>query len=761
MFNFDKELGNVPETQTEIQKNIAKLSHVNVQMRRDAVNALFLPNISDLANQTAIVEAGAIAPLVHMLNDTDTEVKKMASMALTSLIANINPANQTAIVAQGGIAIFVQLLNDDDAVVLLAAVALHQLTFNNPTNQTMVIEAGGVAPLVQLLKHDSITNRQTAAGILFNLAVNMANQAVIVAEGGIAPLVYLLNDADTLVRQKAAGALSNLAATNQAAIVEAGGIAPLVQLLEDTDSDVRQKAAAALGCLAMNDNLANQMAIATEGGIAPLVQLLNDANADVRKHTAFALTNLTLNNPANQATVTAAGSMVILIRLLNDADFAVRKQVIATLFALALNNPANQTVIVDSGALAVLERFSRTESDVTTQQYAQGVILTCRFTELKAQKQAQAEKQQEELIRHPQRILSAASTPAQTYQDPFNFLNSSAMDTAWNTTSTKAPVKASTDWTMSDFATGAPPRPPKPIITALSEMSVSPTGLRNISARALELKEPPLAQGGFGVVYEGMWNGRRVAVKKLKGTLTPDLLEEFRRESEIHARLHQNNIIALYGVCVESMNALVLEFMPYGSLYMVLKRPPVALTLTVQLSLSLDIVSGLLYLHSQNIIHRDLKSLNVLVDEQMQAKISDFGLSKIKVHTASGTKAMGSSLGSLYWKAPELFKLGGQCTKATDIYALAIVFWEIVTQQLPYASAEGDTDVIRGWVKDGEREPIPNNLLGPLIQRCWAQRAEDRPVIEEVMIDIRKIHAAEASKTIAVDSGFEYSGKLR
>ena len=327
-------------------------------------------------------------------------------------------------------------------------------------------------------------------------------------------------------------------------------------------------------------------------------------------------------------------------------------------------------------------------------------------------------------------------------------------------------TKASTDWTMSDFATGAgaPPQPPKPIITALSEMSVSPTGLRNISARALELKEPPLAQGGFGVVYEGMWNGRRVAVKKLKGTLTPDLLEEFRRESEIHARLHQNNIIALYGVCVESMNALVLEFMPYGSLYMVLKRPPVALTWSVRLSLSLDIVSGLLYLHSQNIIHRDLKSLNVLVDEHMQAKISDFGLSKIKVHTASGTKATGSSLGSLYWKAPELFKLGGQCSKATDIYALAIVFWEIVTQQLPYASAEGDTDVIRGWVKDGEREAVPAHTpikFAQLIQRCWAQRADDRPVIEEVMIDMRKINAAEASKTVAVDSGFEYSGKLR
>jgi serine/threonine protein kinase len=246
-----------------------------------------------------------------------------------------------------------------------------------------------------------------------------------------------------------------------------------------------------------------------------------------------------------------------------------------------------------------------------------------------------------------------------------------------------------------------------------------------------------LGRGGFGVVRKALWQGcTQVAVKQLLGSLTPELLEEFKAESAVHSRLHHPNIIALYGICVESMTyAMVMEFMERGSLYDVL-RNPADLPWARRLCIARDIVSGLQYLHRKNIIHRDFKSLNVLVNEHYQAKVSDFGMAKIKLNTSTMTEG---GRGTPRWMAPELFNKEPNST-AADVYATGVVFWEIAARKIPF---EGNNLAqIVHKVYNGERETIPTETppqFASLISRCWAQRSADRPTMTKLSWEVNAI----------------------
>jgi serine/threonine protein kinase len=158
----------------------------------------------------------------------------------------------------------------------------------------------------------------------------------------------------------------------------------------------------------------------------------------------------------------------------------------------------------------------------------------------------------------------------------------------------------------------------------------------------------------------------------------------------------------------------------------------------------MDIGKGLSYLHDREILHRDLKSLNVLLDENFSAKISDFGLSKLKLETSSMSKTSASqkegSVGTLRWKAPELFKLKSRHTKASDAYGYGMVLWEIASRQIPFG--EADEIVIMSSVKEGEKEDIPADCpaeYAGLIERTWSFDPEKRPSPHYIVLQLEKL----------------------
>ena len=149
------------------------------------------------------------------------------------------------------------------------------------------------------------------------------------------------------------------------------------------------------------------------------------------------------------------------------------------------------------------------------------------------------------------------------------------------------------------------------------------------------------------------------------------------------ASMRSDYIVQLRGICLEApYYCLVMELMPKGSLYSVLKGNPV-LPLAVKYRIALDVICGLAQLHEAKIIHRDLKSMNVLLDDRFRAKISDFGLAKIKSEVSSTSAAKGAK-GTWGWMAPELLENNPSppSTFSTDIYAYGMILWELIVK--PY-----------------------------------------------------------------------------
>lgn len=246
-----------------------------------------------------------------------------------------------------------------------------------------------------------------------------------------------------------------------------------------------------------------------------------------------------------------------------------------------------------------------------------------------------------------------------------------------------------------------------------------------------------LGQGGFGTVYKGEWRKTPVAVKVLTNQLQGDNIKEFEHEAKIMTKLQSAYLVRLYGVCLDTKYCLVMEYMPGGSLYDLLRKNK-SLDWTIRYQMASDIACGLLFLHQEDMTHRDLKSLNVLIDKNYRAKLADFGLSKARDHAkTAATKS--DAVGTLPWMGPELFSRKPVFTKSSDIYSLGVTFWELASNgKTPFADAENPA-MIASWVSQGEREPIPDECPKPmyhLIKRCWETKPEARPTIEEVVVTL-------------------------
>lgn len=154
---------------------------------------------------------------------------------------------------------------------------------------------------------------------------------------------------------------------------------------------------------------------------------------------------------------------------------------------------------------------------------------------------------------------------------------------------------------------------------------------------------PQIGSGGFGVVFKGTWRGIDVAVKCLKGEVREDELSVFMHEVNVMSRLRHQNILLFVGACLEGPEVCFLtEYIPHGNLRKVLdveRLPPLK-----KLNMAIEATRGLAYLHSQTpaVLHRDLKSANVLVDDNYHIKLADFGLSRAVTLHAPGDTSSGS-----------------------------------------------------------------------------------------------------------------------
>ncbi|GAM19520.1 hypothetical protein SAMD00019534_026950 [Acytostelium subglobosum LB1] len=254
---------------------------------------------------------------------------------------------------------------------------------------------------------------------------------------------------------------------------------------------------------------------------------------------------------------------------------------------------------------------------------------------------------------------------------------------------------------------------------------------KNIDIGEVKLGER-IGKGNFGEVYKGYWRGAVVAVKKLPAhNITEVVMKEFHREIELMKNLRHPNVLQFLGSCTIPPNICICtEYMPRGSLYSILHDAKVVLQWTLIRKMCLDAVKGVIYLHNSNpiILHRDLKSHNLLVDDNWKVKVADFGLSTIE-QTATMT-----ACGTPCWTAPEVLR-NQRYTEKADVYSFAIVMWECATRMDPYAGMP-PFQVIFAVGREGLRPPLPKQCppeFVKLITECWEENPLMRPSMENIM----------------------------
>jgi serine/threonine protein kinase len=308
-----------------------------------------------------------------------------------------------------------------------------------------------------------------------------------------------------------------------------------------------------------------------------------------------------------------------------------------------------------------------------------------------------------------------------------------------------------------------------------------------------------LGRGGFGEVWEALLepDGRRVAVKFMLAAVVDDdgdivnpyADEDFRKECDALQRVDSPYLLKFFGFGTTASGSgfIVTEVLSGGSLMDLLHDPNRDVPWHARISIGLQVALGMEHLHKKHMLHRDLKSANVLLDEGFKAKVCDFGLSRVVrparrhvvvrssftgvtkllpsvddgIDMNTGQSALLSSLGvsfvdahgtmtkaagTLLWMAPEVYRGDQTYTNAVDVYSFGIVLWELATRKAPWVDELSSETVffeqLNTALQTGRRPAIPDSVLAEhsafvaVMRHCWAGDPADRPTFTQAAADL-------------------------
>ncbi|KAF4353892.1 hypothetical protein G4B88_009370, partial [Cannabis sativa] len=276
---------------------------------------------------------------------------------------------------------------------------------------------------------------------------------------------------------------------------------------------------------------------------------------------------------------------------------------------------------------------------------------------------------------------------------------------------------------------------------ALMDSNSTTEGLEDYENWTIDLRKlnmgEAFAQGAFGKLYRGTYKGEDVAIKILERPENDpekaQLMEQqFQQEVKMLATLRHPNIVRFIGACRKPMVwCIVTEYAKGGSVrQFLMKRQSRSVPLKLAVKQALDVARGMAYVHELGLIHRDLKSDNLLIFSDKSIKIADFGVARIEVQT----EGMTPETGTYRWMAPEMIQ-HRPYTQKVDVYSFGIVLWELITGMLPFQNMTA-VQAAFAVVNKGVRPIVPNDclpVLGEIMTRCWDANPDVRPPFTDVV----------------------------
>ncbi|KAK9078818.1 hypothetical protein SSX86_002876 [Deinandra increscens subsp. villosa] len=275
-------------------------------------------------------------------------------------------------------------------------------------------------------------------------------------------------------------------------------------------------------------------------------------------------------------------------------------------------------------------------------------------------------------------------------------------------------------------------------------------------ARATQNFSPSLriGEGGFGTVYKAqLQDGKTVAIKRASKENFDALRSEFRSEIELLAKIEHRNLVKLLGYVDKGNERLIItEYVPNGTLREHLDGiHGSCLDFSQRLEISIDIAHGLTYLHSyaeKQIIHRDVKSTNILLTDRMKAKVSDFGFARVGGNETGNTHVLTKVKGTVGYLDPEYMRTY-KLTPKSDVYSFGVLLIEILTGRRPVESRRSPEEKVTiRWAFDKYNNGEMKDLVDPQLKgavdekifkkmlnlsfQCAAPTRADRPEMQSV-----------------------------
>lgn len=730
-----------------------RLEDENYAVIRNVLDALWFHAHSNSLVKDQLRELCVLPPVLRLLNLDDDNIKVKA-MELLQVYVIDNATNILEVHDSGAVSLVVKELQHlKPEVRLQACNTVNRFVDEAPAMETAVREADGIVHVVNLLQDAFVDNKTNAARTIALLSLRSmeARHAVRIA-GGVDVLSAMVNSVDENLRFHAAQALAFLSdecIENQVIMAESGCLSGIVKMLDEQDSLVIRTALVVLQNIAFYNNESNQEAIRNTNALEPIMKLLQHPETVVKINAVVALRNIACDETSKRLIQQEYGIGEV-SKLMYDEDENLRNRAVeAACIIVADESIKDVTNISDVLAHTYKLMFASKSNSSSTVSFLLNVNPEMNVKAMKSiydvcfAPDYGVQPADAALAVQAGSRLRDAMAKSRTKDDLLRecggaeqFLNACI---SANADDRREAYGRLVQLMHEENETKSKPQPPAHGIVLIPSVDV--------------MIMDPIRNTAFSSVFRGVYRSTEVAVKMLRGNYGQPLntsLDLDQEEITILAQMRHPRILMLLGVIQDldprygAVYGLVTEFMPRGSLYDVLHSPQTLpdhrlALMSRRLRVLKDVTEGMRFLHESLVMHRDLKSPNVLLDADGNAKICDFGASKM---LSPDTSCTTSNIGSTAWSSPEsLFE--PTVTLASDVYSFGVIAWEAITMQIPWQGYNAAQISVK--LSYGEYLPMPASSntcpesLINLVEKCLQRYPASRPSFNDLFESIHEI----------------------